>query len=183
MLGKKQERWLKKQLRTSNARWNVLVQQVMMAGVDRDPGEKKAFSMDQWPGYDTSRKRLMHLLGNEKVSNPVVLTGDIHSNWVNDLKVDYNHPEERTVATEFVGTSITSGGDGKLKPDGMEGLMHDNPFLKFHSQERGYVKCTVTPAYWRSDYQAVEYVTKPGAPLLTRGSFLIQDGKRGAEKI
>ena len=183
MLGNRQERWLKKQLRTSNARWNVLAQQVMMAGVDRDPGEKKAFSMDQWPGYDASRRRLMHLLGNEKVSNPVVLTGDIHSNWVNDLKVDYNHPEEKTVATEFVGTSITSGGDGKLRPDGMEGLMHDNPFLKFHSQERGYVKCTVTPAEWRSDYQAVEYVTKPGAPLMTRGSFRVQNGKRGAEKI
>lgn len=183
MLGDKQEKWLKKQLKRSGSRWNVLAQQVMMACIDRDPGENRAYSMDQWPGYDVSRRRLMHFLGQERISNPIVLTGDIHSNWVNDLKVDYDRPEEKTVATEFVGTSITSGGDGRLRPEGFDGLMRDNPVLKFHSQERGYVQCTVTPSEWRSDYQAVEYVSRPGAPLITRGSFIVENGKRGAVKI
>ena len=183
MMGARQEKWLKKQLKASDARWNVLAQQVMMACIDRDPGAEKSFSVDQWPGYDTSRKRLMNLLGDERISNPIVLTGDIHSNWVNDLKVDYDRPEEKTVATEFVGTSISSGGDGEFLPKDIEGILHDNPCLKFHSRERGYVSCVITPDEWRSHYQAVEYVSKPGAPLITRASFLVENGRRGAQKI
>ena len=51
--------------------------------------------------------------------NPVVLTGDIHSNWVNDLRVDDRKPESPVVATEFVGTSISSGGNGeRRRPSG-----------------------------------------------------------------
>lgn len=182
MMGKKQEKWLAKQLRKSEARWNVLAQQVMMGSVDRDSGEGERFSVDQWPGYDVSRKELMNFLGKEDISNPIVLTGDIHSNWVNELKVDYDRPEEKTVAVEFVGTSISSGGDGILVPKGLEGTMRDNPFLKFHSRERGYVTCTVSPKEWRSDYQGIEYVSKRGAPLHTRASFVVENGQRKVEK-
>ena len=31
--------------------------------------------------------------------------------WAADLKADFNDPNSSTVGTEFVGTSITSGGD------------------------------------------------------------------------
>jgi alkaline phosphatase D len=55
--------------------------------------------------------------------------------------------------------------------------------VKFHSQERGYVKCEVSPSAWKSDFQAVEYVSRPGSPLITRGSFIVENGKRGAQKI
>jgi alkaline phosphatase D len=40
----------------------------------------------------------------------------------------------------------------------------------------------VTPREWRSDYQVVEYVTRKGAPLTTRASFVVEDGKPGVEK-
>ena len=153
-----------------------------MAKIDRDAGEKKRYSVDQWPGYEVSRKKLMEFLSKDVVSNPVVLTGDIHSNWVNELKVDYDRAGSQTVAAEFVGTSITSGGDGIFKPQNLDGLLSDNPCLKFHSRERGYVKCTVTPKTWQSDYQAVEYVTKPGAPLITRASFVVENGRKVIEK-
>lgn len=182
MMGAKQEKWLQRQLRKSNARWNVFAQQVMMAKIDRDTGPKERFSTDQWPGYEHSRSKLIESLRNEKISNPIVLTGDIHSNWVNELKVDQHRPEEKTAAIEFVGTSITSGGDGKWNPAAHEELLSTNPGLKFHSRERGYVKCTVTPKQWRSDYQAVEYVTQPGAPLITRASFVVEDGRKVVEQ-
>ena len=42
--------------------------------------------------------------------NPVVIGGDIHSFWVTDLKADFREPASTTVATEFVGTSVTSLG-------------------------------------------------------------------------
>ena len=44
--------------------------------------------MDQWPGYEISRRRLLRFFHERKIANPVVLTGDIHLNWVNDLQLD-----------------------------------------------------------------------------------------------
>ena len=51
-----QERWLYDALGRSAGRWNVLPQQVMMARVDREPGDGERYSMDQWPGYEPSRR-------------------------------------------------------------------------------------------------------------------------------
>jgi alkaline phosphatase D len=182
LLGDIQEKWLTSRLQDSPCRWNILAQQVMMARVDRTPGEPRNYSMDQWAGYDVPRTRLLQFLQDRQVSNPVVLTGDIHKNWVNDLKIDFNRPEQPTVATEFVGTSITSGGDGMEKTPDHAGVVAENPFVRFYNGERGYVECTVTPKQWHSDYQVVPYVTRPGAPLVRRARFTIQNGRPGATR-
>jgi alkaline phosphatase D len=107
------------------------------------------------------------------VKNAVVLTGDIHSNWANELNLDPDDLSSPVVAAEFVGTSLSSSGDGRRAeyPD----LYSAQPFIKFHNRERGYVHCEVTPSEWRSDYRVVEYVTRPGAPLVTRASFVLED--------
>jgi len=181
MLGKKQEEWLQRALLRSTADWNILGQQVMVAPVDFLPGEKAEFSMDQWGGYFEARRRLLGFLAERKVPNPVVLTGDIHSNWVNDLKADFTKPESATVATEFVGTSIASGGNGSQTHERTKSVLADNFFVKFANAERGYVRCTVTPDEWRSDYRVVEYIDKPGAPLITRRSFVVESGQPGAK--
>ena len=181
LLGKQQEAWLFETLGQSQARWNILAQQVMMARVDRVPGDAVAYSMDQWPGYEVNRRRVLKFMADRGVANPVVLTGDIHTNWVNDLKVNYDEPAAATVATEFVGTSITSGGDGGQTRADTAGVLAENPFVKFYNAERGYVRCEVTPDAWKSDYRVVEYVTRPGAKCLTRASFVVEDGQPGAK--
>jgi alkaline phosphatase D len=183
VLGDAQERWLMSSLLGSPSQWNVLGQQIMMARVDRVVGENAGFEMDQWAGYDVPRKRLLSFLASRRVSNPVVLTGDIHSNWVNDLKVDFNYPDAPTVATEFVGTSISSSGNGAREPKGTREMMSENPFVKFHNAERGYVRCEVTPKSWTSDYRVVEFVTQPDAPIETRASFVVEDGRPGAKPV
>jgi alkaline phosphatase D len=182
LLGAAQRQWLVSALGSSSARWNVLAQQVMMARVDRSAGERVAYSMDQWPGYENERRYMLKYLDELGVSNPVVLAGDIHNNWANELVVDFDGPGARTVAAEFVGTSITSGGDGSDAPRGLDRLLSENPFVKFHNNQRGYVRCVVTPALWRTDYQVVPYVTREGAPVSTRASFVIEDGQRGLRK-
>jgi alkaline phosphatase D len=177
LLGAPQRRWLLDGLGASAARWNVLAQQVMMARVDRNSGDGVAYSMDQWPGYESERRYLLKCLDERRVKNPVVLAGDIHNNWANNLVIDFDDPGSKTVATEFVGTSITSGGDGSNIPKNLDRLLSENPFVKFHNNERGYVRCEVKPGLWRTDYQTVAYVTRPGAPLLTRASFVIEEGQ------
>lgn len=183
MLGKEQEQWLQEELKTSEATWNVLAQQVMMARVDRRPGEERGFSMDQWSGYEVPRRRLMSFLKDNSIANPVVLTGDIHCNWVNDLKIDFDNEKEPVVATEFVGTSISSGGDGVDKQETTDTMYSENPFVKFYNAQRGYVDCTVTPKGWTSEYKIVPFVTKPNAPLITRATFAVEAGRAGANQV
>ena len=103
------------------------------------------YSMDQWPGYARERIELVKFLAERRVPNPVVLTGDIHSNWVNDLRVDDRQAESPVVATEFVGTSISTGGNGYDKARNQDRLLSDNPCVRFHNGQRGYVRCTITP--------------------------------------
>jgi alkaline phosphatase D len=57
------------------------------------------------------------------------------------------------VATEFVGTSITSTGDGPDKPKYLDALYAENPGVKFHNTERGYVRCEITPKKWQTDFR------------------------------
>ena len=182
LLGERQEKWLLDGLGKSAGRWNVLAQQVMMARVDRTPGEPVAYSMDQWPGYEANRRRLLKYFHDSKISNPVSLAGDIHTNWANDLVADFDDLDSAVVGTEFVGTSISSGGDGANEPRNLEALLSENPFVKFHNAERGYVRCHVSANEWRSDYQTVEYVTRPDAPVNTRARFAVEAGRPGPQK-
>lgn len=182
LLGSEQARWLDGRLASSNAVWDVLAQQIMVGRVDRAAGDEIAWSMDQWSGYDAARKQLVERLAQPDVANPVVLTGDIHSNWVNDILVDFDRPDDPVTATEFVGTSITSAGDGSRDTDYAESVQRDNPFVRFFNGQRGYVSCTVTPKTWTADYQVMDYVSKPGAPLITRASFVVEEGRPGAKQ-
>jgi alkaline phosphatase D len=55
-------------------------------------------------------------------------------------------------------------------------LLAENPCVKYHNNERGYVRCEVTQESWRSDFRTVSYVTRRGAPMQTRASFVVESG-------
>jgi alkaline phosphatase D len=176
MLGAKQARWLRSALLESTSAWNVLAQQLMMGMVDVSGGDEKKYSMDQWPGYAHERIKLVEFIAERRVPNPVVITGDIHSNWANELRVDDRKPESPVVGAEFVGTSISSGGNGSKGVKELERLQRENACVKFHNRERGYVRCTVNAKTWRSDYQVVDEVEKPGGSITTRASLVVEAG-------
>jgi alkaline phosphatase D len=180
LLGAEQRKWLQDSLAASRGTWNVIPQQVMMGMVDRTPGPERKYSMDQWPSSASERMALVKFMADRKVKNPVVLTGDIHTNWVNNLRVDDRKAEQPIVATEFVGTSISSGGNGSATPRNLDTLLAENPCVRFYNQQRGYVRCTVTPTNWRSDYIVVEDITKPGGNIVDKASFIVEAGKPGA---
>ncbi|MGN6133052.1 MAG: alkaline phosphatase D family protein [Aureliella sp.] len=183
VLGQAQEKWLVDRLVGSEARWNILAQQIMMGRVDRAPGEPVGWSMDQWSGYDVPRTRLLSTLADAKIANPVVLTGDIHSNWVNDLKVDFDNPQSPVIATEFVGTSISSGGDGADRPKGADQTLAENPFVKFFNAQRGYVRCDVRANQWHTDYCVLDQVSQPESKFSIRASFVVEAGRPGAQQV
>jgi alkaline phosphatase D len=183
LLGDEQERWFLDGLRRSKTKWNIVAQQVMMAKVDRMAGQGEAYAMDQWSGYEAGRNRVLNFLNERKPSNPIVITGDIHSNWVADLKLNFADPKSPTVGTEFVGTSISSGGDGADSQPAVDAYLPENPHVKFYNNQRGYVRCVVTPDRWQSDYRILEFVSKPGADIKTRASFVVENGRPGVQQL
>jgi alkaline phosphatase D len=182
MLGTEQERWLMSGLDRSRTAWNLLGQQVMISRLDRIAGPEQQFSMDKWDGYEVARQRLLDFLGTRKPRNPVTLAGDIHCNWVNDLHLDFGNPKSPIVATEFVGTSITSTGDGADQQPGYKIAASENEWVRFYNDQRGYVTCDITPTQMRTDFKVLEYVTRPNSPMKTRASFVVEDGRTGAQE-
>ncbi len=186
MTGPPQERWLLDGLASSRARWNVIAQQVMMGELDHriyyDGNE--VFWQDAWDAYPAARARILQHVASRGVENPMVITGDWHSTFVNDLKIDFGDPDSATVATEFVGTSISSNGDGIVYGPYYGPMVPDNPHIKFFDGDRrGYVRCRVTPEVWETDLRMVSTVSRSDAPVSTFASFVVEDGVPGAQLV
>jgi len=183
LTGNAQEQWLLNGLAASGATWNVLAQQVFFAQRDFNTDDTQRFSMDAWDGYVGSRNRISNFIQERGSLNPVVLTGDVHNNWASDLKTNYDDQASETIGSEFVGTSITSGGDGADTTPNQELVVEENPHIKFFNGQRGYVRCTLTPEQWRADYRVLPFVKQPGAPVYTRASFAIEAGNLGLQQV
>ncbi|GAA0463279.1 hypothetical protein Ade02nite_30000 [Paractinoplanes deccanensis] len=177
--GAEQEKWLLDGFRRSSARWDVLGRQVFFGQRDNNSGPQVVTSMDSWDGYAASRDRITRGWVDAGVRNPVVLTGDVHAHWADELKLDYADPTSRTVGTELVCSSITSTGNGADVPSGNHPWAAWNPHLRFYNNQRGYVRTTITPDSMTADFRVVPYVTTPGAPVHTRATFVIEDRAPG----
>lgn len=176
-----QEDWLLDGFADSTARWDVLGQQVFFGGRQNAEAAVPTVSMDAWDGYPASRQRITQGWVDAGVRNPVVLTGDVHAHWGSDLFLDYADPTT-PVGSEFVTTSITSGGDGYDDPDGAHPWADDNPNLTFWTNLRGYVSTTITPQAMTVDYRCLPRVTTPGAEVFTRRSYVVEDRVRGMQQ-
>ena len=177
LLGETQRKWLFDSMSASKGTWNILAQQVMMALADRSSAKAPAnYSMDQWPGYAHERAALLKYVRDHKITNPVVLTGDIHSNWANELRIDDFKQEQAIIATEFVTTSLSSGGNGSPTIKGLDEYLGRNPCTKFHNRERGYIMCDVTAKTYTADYKVIDEVLKPGGKTTSRAKFTVEAG-------
>jgi alkaline phosphatase D len=180
MLGPAQEQWLYDGLRASTASWNILGNNVMLARLDHDGPDGDRLWHDAWDGYPAARKRLTDVWA-AGVSNPVAVTGDWHSTFVNDIHADFDRPESALVGTEFVGTSISSNGDGEVYGPYYGPMIQYNPHIKFFDGDRrGYMRCRIEPSAMRVDMQVVSTVSRPDAPESTYASFVVEDGSPGA---
>ncbi len=176
IMGAAQEQWLLDGLSASPARWNVLAQQVLMGQLDSDPGSAVTVGNDSWDGYAANRIRVVDAIEQRKISNPVVLCGDVHRHQASHVKGDYRKADAKVVAPEFTCSSISSAGDGTEETPNAANLYAANPHLRMTTSQRGYVTCTVTPDEWRTDYRVVPYITRPDAPVSTRASYVVSSG-------
>jgi alkaline phosphatase D len=180
MLGDAQEDWLFRNLAAARARWTLIGQQVYSFAKDAarvNPNGR--FGMDSWNGYVAARSRLYARIAETQPANPIVISGDIHEHYAADLTQDFTNPASPTIAVEFTNTSITAGGDGQEIGGVWRQIKNDNPHVKFHSQQRGYISCTATPSALRADFKTFERVTVPDLPARTAATFVVEAGKPG----
>jgi alkaline phosphatase D len=85
------------------------------------------------------------------------------------------------VATEFVGTSITSQ-LGRTQAE-QDAIRQENPHIRYADlTRRGYVRMELTRDRARAELQGVENVTSRGARVETMATFVVEDGRPGAQR-
>ncbi|MEV4329109.1 alkaline phosphatase D family protein [Streptomyces sp. NPDC049597] len=183
MIGETQERWLIDGWRASDAVWNVVPQQVNFSQRKLDLTEPARVSMDAWDGYPASRDRVLDGAEAAGVENLMVLTGDVHVAYAYDIKRDYETPGARTVGTEIVATSVSSGKDGADRPATWETYTKANPHMRFYNGRRGYVTVTLGERQARADFRSMDFVTRPGGSIATSASFVTEAGDPGLRQV
>ncbi len=177
-LGWVQERWLHRQLSASGARWNLIAQQALMGQFrQRTRNGGRGFWSDGWDGYPAARTRLLRHIEAARIRNPLVIGGDIHSFWATALKQDFDRAGSRTVASEFVGTSMTSRG---LPQSIIRHAQADNSHvLLAEGRYRGYGVARVTGAACRVDFRVLDGVAIRTPAVRTLASYVVRNGISG----
>ncbi|MGD9617894.1 MAG: alkaline phosphatase [Alphaproteobacteria bacterium] len=179
-LGKAQEAWLYREFRTAPARWTILAQPQLMAEFkERLPGGEISYWSDDWNGYPAARRRLLDQIAETRLANPVVLGGDIHSFWANELKPDFDDPQAAIVATEFITSSVTSKGPSHEQ---FAAWAADNPHVRFFdSRKRGYASAELSPERLEVAFRAVDDVRDPASGVSTLRRFVVENGHPGPQ--
>jgi alkaline phosphatase D len=170
MLGAAQEAWLSRTLASETRPWSLIAQQTVFAPLKI----KEGVMSDQWDGYTAARGRLLADLAGPTVRNPVVLSGDIHSFWVNDLKAG-----NATIGTEIVTTCLAASHAPRAR---YEDARSRNPHITFSDLDHsGYALVEVTPQALRVDLRVVGDQTDPAAKVSSLARFVVEDRHPGAQ--
>ena len=183
LLGRPQERWLYDEFSKPHAHesgWNVLGQPTLFGQRDFQAGPGQTFWNDGWDGYPAARTRLTDALRQHAVANPVILGGDVHENWVGNVKADYADHSSASVGVEFCGTSITSRSGGNAKT--AERLAENPHFVFADALRKGYGVAEFTKAQLTTTLRVVDDVTRQDTKIETLVRFTVQAGRPLVER-
>jgi alkaline phosphatase D len=186
LMGAAQEQWLADELHASvraGVTWQVLGNQILMAPVNAPdlsntpapladalerllPGVKQQLKLtrfpfplntDSWDGYPGARSRVLGAV-RAAGGNALVLTGDTHTAWANEIE-----DGQGRVAVEFGATSITSPGDGEyfapFNIDFAAGVRARNPHVKYNDPlHRGFLLLTLTSERATAEFFSVSTI-------------------------
>ncbi|AHE53379.1 alkaline phosphatase D family protein [Sphingomonas sanxanigenens] len=173
MLGHAQEAWLDDGFRREQARWTLIAQQTLFAPLALPQGPGARYS-DIWDGYGAARGRLLDALARPSVENALMLGGDVHSFWLNDVA---RIPGGTPVATEIVTSCLASR-------NGPEALFAPAKALNPHvrlldNHHAGYVLLDVTLSRTEIDLRAVESLADPDSATRSLARRTVAAGKAG----
>jgi alkaline phosphatase D len=181
MLGDAQERWLDEGLAATGSTWSLIGQQTLFGLRDARPGPGRWQWNDGWDGYAAARARLAASLQRHQVANTVLFGGDVHENWVGQVKADYGRPGSKALGVEFCGTSISSRAGGAAS---VAARLAENPHFVFaDARHRGYGVAHFTPSRLTTTLRVVDDVTQPQAAVSTLASFVVEAGRAQVERV
>jgi len=178
LLGAEQERWLADGWDLQRP-WNLLAQQTLMARYSwTDPADGGGtYWTDGWDGYAPARNRLLGTVAQRKVPGVVVLGGDVHSNYVADLKPDYDDARSPVVASEFCGTSITSLSLPQTRIDAARAFNRHVHYGR--GDQRGYMRFALDAKQLQMQVRVVDALN-PASGVTTAARFTVDAAKPGA---
>lgn len=154
MLGAVQEAWLLEELGRPQPAWTILAQQTLFAPLVLQRPEGEMIWSDMWEGYPAAREALLTALDNETVQRAVVLSGDVHSFWRNDILHEGRH-----IADEVVTSCLAS----RNAPAALFATAEvDNPHVKYlNNTHSGYALAEFSRGSARVSFRAVRSLTDP----------------------
>lgn len=176
LMGPVERAWFMAQLSDTSTRWKVIGNQVMFAPLQVFGQPVNA---DQWDGYNYERTQIQNHILNNNIKDVVMLTGDIHTSWCNDVPgPNYNdNTGAGSVCVEFVGSSVTS-----LNfpiPVGAGIVKALNPHMKYIDlTNKGYYILDVKKTKTQADYTYMSTVTTLGATNQPGPSYYVNDNER-----
>ncbi len=182
LLGAAQEAWLAEGWSTDRP-WNLLAQQTLMARCSwTDPTGPTGgrYWTEGWDGYAPARRRLLDAVAQKKLPGVVVLGGDVHANYVANLKADFDDDKAPVIASEFCGTSISSLGLPQARLDAMRAF---NPqLLHARSDQRGYGRFTLERQRLQVDLRVVDDARDPASGMSSQGRWDVEAGRPGPQR-
>lgn len=184
--------WVLNRMDTTSAQWKMLGQQVMVGPLRIKPfpfGPTYVVNLDQWDGFPAQRQRFFDSAFAKNIDNIVVLTGDIHTSWANDLPyqsgVNYNNSNANAVVgsagVEYVGTSVTSPG----LPSSLSAIVtpatakSNNPNIRYvELNKKGYVIMDVNKTRTQGDFYYVTTVDSANDNSSFETSWYVNAGER-----
>lgn len=129
------------------------------------------FNLDSWEGYPAGRERLYAALEDAEVQ-PIVLAGDSHAFWINDLR----DAAGKRRAVEFGTSSVSSPSPGDAVgplPLG-QALMTANEEVVFCDQTaKGYILLTLTPERAEAQLRTVSTIFAKPYVASTLETFVV----------
>ncbi len=168
MIGPDQLGWLASEMKNSTAQWKILGQQVMMAPLEVP--FVGPVNSDAWDGYRAERGRVYDSILTNNIDNVVVLTGDIHTFWANDLPLDgyVAATGANSIGVEFVVASVTTENGGL--PVGQQVIQLANQHMKYiNLADHGYIILDVNQQRTQADYYLIDDIDNPNTYTDTEG--------------
>jgi len=179
-LGEEQDQWFAAALDGSAASggevgWNLIGNPTVIAGVNMGDASTANYYLETWDGYPVARRRFLARLADERVANPVVLTGDWHAGMVNDVHLD---PEDRAtpvVATELMAPAISS-------------TLYDapraaNPQIRHQVLKHGYLTAQVEPERLTATFRVLDDAMRPDSGISTDSTWQLTTGEPHAQPV
>lgn len=182
LFGETQYNWLTDNLTSSTQTWKVMGNQVMFAPLEV---LGTPLNYDQWDGYAYERNKFLTFLDNNNISNFLVLTGDIHTSWVNDIPMgNYNKATcTGSAGVEFVVTSVTSAAFPASPTLGTEAVKLMNPHMNYiELSKKGYAVLDLNQVRAQFDYYYLSDVEDPQATQVYGVGYKVFNQEQCAQK-